>query len=183
MQKVKAVWVENKSIKMKKNNLIFGILTFVALIAIISSCKNDSTPALTAEQKVESALNAFVANLVLNPPTTADISDRVKNYMQTNSTTFYGSTVTLLDSVRLATTSPYWYRSGDSLLATDLAADTAYHINSQLWLRQPIDGGVGIWTDPYFDAGGGNIWMKTRSVPVIVNGEIIAVATTDLPTP
>ncbi|MFN6244412.1 MAG: hypothetical protein ACK4Y8_08670 [Bacteroidota bacterium] len=39
-----------------------------------------------------------------------------------------------------------------------------------------------MWTAPYFDAGGGNIWMKTRSVPVKVNGKIIAVATTDLPT-
>jgi hypothetical protein len=52
--------------------------------------------------------------------------------------------------------------------------------NDQLWLRQPIDSGFPIWTAPYFDAGGGNIWMKTRSVPVIVNGQIIAVATTDL---
>lgn len=168
---------------MKKNKLILGMLIFASSMMIISSCKNEATPAPTAEQTVETALNAFVATLVSTPPTTADISDRVKNYMLTNSTTFYGSTVALLDNAHLATVSPYWYRSGDSLLVTDLAADTSYHINDQLWLRQPIDGGVAIWTAPYFDAGGGNIWMKTRSVPVIVNGQIIAVATTDLPTP
>ena len=94
----------------------------------------------------------------------------MKLHMQTNSTSFYGSTDTLLDNARSARFSPYWYRSGDSLLAIDFAADTAYHINSQLWLRQPIDSGVGIWTAPYFGTWGGNIWMKTRSVSVIVNG-------------
>ena len=92
---------------------------------------------------------------------------------------FYGSTVTLLDSTGAATYSPYWYRSADSLLTTDLVADTAYNINQQTWLRQPIDGGAAIWTAPYFDTGGGNIWMKTRAVPVIINGKIIAIATWD----
>jgi sigma-B regulation protein RsbU (phosphoserine phosphatase) len=58
--------------------------------------------------------------------------------------------------------------------------DTAYNINNQTWLRQAIDSGYAIWTAPYFDTGGGNILMKTRAVPVIVNGKTIAVATTDL---
>ena len=58
--------------------------------------------------------------------------------------------------------------------------DSSYQINSQLWLREPIDGGVPIWTEPYFDAGGGDIWMKTRAVPVYINGKIKAVATTDM---
>ncbi len=164
---------------MKNIHLFLGMLIFTALMLINSSCKKDAAP----EWKVETALNAFVEDLESNPPTSADISDRVKKYMLANSTRFYGSTVTLLDNAKLATVSPYWYRSGDSLLTTDLAVDTSYHINQQAWLRQPIDGGVAIWTAPYFDAGGGNIWMKTRSVPVIVNGQIIAVATTDLPTP
>ena len=115
----------------------------------------------------------------MNPPTVVDISDRIKDYMLTNDTSFYGATVTLLDTAEIATFSPYWYRVSDSLAVTNLA-DTSYHINDQLWLRQPIDGGNAIWTDPYFDTGGGNIWMKTRSVPVYINGKIIAVATTDL---
>lgn len=163
---------------MKKISLIFGILFSFTVTMILPSCKTEV--ALTNEQRVEAALDGFVARLVQNPPTTADISGRVKDYLQANRSFFYGSTVTLLDSTGLATVSPYWYRAGSDLSFVDLAVDSAYHINEQSWLRAPIDGGRAIWTDPYFDAGGGEIMMKTRSVPVFVNGKIIAVATTDL---
>lgn len=165
------------------NKFVILFASIISISLLFSSCKKDSTT--TPEQIVETTLNDFVTTLVSNPPTTADVSNRVKQYLLTSGyppNYFYGSTVTLLDSNGVATYSPYWYRNVDSLMMIDLAADTSYHINSQSWLRQAIDSRAAIWTAPYFDAGGGNIWMKTRSVPVIVNGKIIAVATTDLPT-
>ncbi len=164
-----------------KSNKKFASLILIVFALI--SCQRDI--AITPQQQVENALDQFAASLVSNPPTTANASARVKQYMQTIAVppqSFYGATVTLLDTMGVAKYSPYWYRSGDSLRTLDLAADSTYLINSQPWLRQPIDNGGPIWTAPYFDAGGGNIWMKTRSVPVKVNGKIIAVATTDLPT-
>lgn len=162
---------------MKKGMLLTLLVGFV----VATSCNKDDedADALSHEQQVEASLNDFAQALVSIPPTSADVSIRVRLYLQANPSFFYGSTVTMLDTAGVATDSPYWYRSGDSLLTTSLM-DTAYHINDQLWLRQPIDSGFAVWTDPYFDTGGGNIWMKTRSVPVIVNGRIIAVATTDL---
>lgn len=165
------------TIKHLSLSLLASLLIFTAV-----SCNKDTeeTTPLTNEQNIQIALNEFVAMLIANPPTDADISGRVKAYLQAHPTYFFGSTVAMLDSAGLATYSPYWYRSGDSLLLSDLAADTSYHINDQYWLRQPIDSGIAIWTPPYFDAGGGNINMKTRSVPVVINGNIIAVATTDL---
>jgi hypothetical protein len=166
------------------NKFFFLFVSVISLSLFFSSCKKD--PTTTPEQIVETTLNDyFVATLVSNPPTTADASARVKQYLQTYGyppNYFYGATVTLLDSAGVATYSPYWYRSVDTLMMVDLAADTSYQINSQTWLRQAIDSRTAIWTAPYFDAGGGNIWMKTRSVPVIINGKIIAIATTDLPT-
>jgi hypothetical protein len=165
------------------NKFVILFASIISISLLFSSCKKD--PTTTPEQIVETTLNDFVATLVSNPPTTADASARVKQYLQTYGyppNYFYGSTLTLLDSAGVATYSPYWYRNVDTLMMIDLAADTSYHINSQSWLRQAIDSRTAIWTAPYFDAGGGNIWMKTRSVPVIVNGKIIAVATTDLPT-
>lgn len=163
--------------------LVYISVGAMFMITLFSSCKNDVV--ITPEQTVETTLNDFVATLITNPPTTADAADRVKQYLRTYGyppNYFFGSTLTLLDSAGIATYSPYWYRAVDTLMMVDLAADSTYHINSQLWLRQAIDSRSAIWTAPYFDAGGGNIWMKTRSVPVIVNGKIIAVATTDLPT-
>jgi sigma-B regulation protein RsbU (phosphoserine phosphatase) len=59
-------------------------------------------------------------------------------------------------------------------------AEPAYQIDEQAWLRLPIDSGYAIWTEPYFDSGGGEVWMRTRAVPVIVGSEIVAVATTDI---
>jgi hypothetical protein len=163
--------------KMKKISFIVGTLLFITLNSTFHSCKIEHP--LTPEQKVGIALDTFVSKLVLNPPTAADISDRVKEYLQANSATFFGSTVTLLDTLGIATYSPYWYRLNGGLAETDLA-DPSYHINEQFWLRLPIDKGHSIWTDAYYDSGGGNIWMKTRSVPVFVDGKLIAVATTDL---
>ena len=158
-----------------------SLLLLATCVTLLFGCKKDDpeTPEISNEQQVETALNAFVSNLVATPPTSVDVSNRVKQYLLSNPSFFFGSTVTLLDSSELATDSPYWYRSGDSLLTTSLM-DTTYHINDQVWLRTPIDSGYAVWTAPYFDAGGGNIWMKTRAVPVIVNGRIVAVATTDL---
>jgi sigma-B regulation protein RsbU (phosphoserine phosphatase) len=161
----------------------FYLIILATCLTLTNSCKKDekdaTTTMLTNEQQVEVSLNGFVSNLVATPPTSADLSDRVKQYLQSNPSYFFGATVTLLDSAEIATDSPYWYRSADSLLTTSLM-DTAYNINNQTWLRQAIDSGYAIWTAPYFDTGGGNILMKTRAVPVIVNGKTIAVATTDL---
>lgn len=153
--------------------LLFGILIF-------ASCRPEQPVQLpTPEQTIEKELDAFVAELVSDPPDSADISGRVSYYLENQPAYFFGATVTLLDSASKATYSPYWYRLNDSLAYKNLA-DTAYHIDDQSWLREPIDEEKSVWTDPYFDAGGGEIWMKTRSVPVVVNGKIIAVATTDL---
>jgi hypothetical protein len=165
------------------NKFVILFASIISVSLLFSSCKKD--PTTTPEQIVETTLNDFVTTLVSNPPTVNDASNRVKQYLLTSgypTNYFYGSTVTLLDSNGVATYSPYWHRNVDSLMMIDLATDTSYHINNQTWLRQAIDSRTAIWTAPYFDAGGGNIWMKTRSVPVIVNGKIIAVATTDLPT-
>ena len=45
----------------------------------------------------------------------------------------------------------------------------------------PLAANAGVWTPPYFDAGGGEIWMITRSVPARNSDGIFAIVTTDLP--
>src|SRR5262249_33599083 len=54
-----------------------------------------------------------------------------------------------------------------------------YDIDNQDWVAEPRDSKQALWTDPYFDAGGGEIWMATRSVPLLHDG--YTVVTTDLP--
>ncbi len=153
------------------------ILIVLLFNLAIYSCKKEEASLLTP---IETAMDSFVATLVKTPPTAADLSDRIKNYLMAQPKTFYGSTVSMLDKNGKVALSPYWYRSNNALVFLELTIDTTYRINTLEWLRTPIDGGKAIWTAPFFDAGGGNIWMRTRAVPVYVNGKIIAVATTDI---
>ena len=76
---------------------------------------------------------------------------------------------------------PYVYRrTADDYVALDLAVPS-YNIDSQAWVTAPLAANAGVWTNPYFDAGGGEIWMVTRSVPVRDAEGIFAIVTTDLP--
>ena len=149
--------------------------------------------ALTACQKVPAAdaddqafvaqeLAVFASELEADLPTdTSALKVRISSYLSSHPSVFYGTTVTLLDTNGLAVYSPYVYRpNGMDLVYTNSLMDSAYQINSQSWLRAPIDQAMSVWTEPYFDEGGGDIWMKTRSVPIYQNGSIRAVATTDV---
>lgn len=128
---------------------------------------------------IEQRLAAFVSALQATPLQSADLSARVRTYVERCPAACYGSTVTLLDATGKATASPYWYRRAGQLEYADLmSAD--YRIDDQDWLRAPLKASLPVWTAPYFDKGGGEVWMRTLSMPVLVNGKIAAIATTDL---
>ena len=165
---------------MKKNemkkNLLVTVMALIIITSSISCSKDNPEPSLL---KYEIALDNFVATLVANPPDSSSLALRVKEYLLAQNDDFFGATVTLLDNEGVATYSPYLYRLNDTLGYKNLA-EASYQINEQSWLRLPIDEGNAIWTAPYFDDGGGEIWMRTRSVPVYINSVIFAVATTDI---
>lgn len=152
-----------------------GLFLFLFVLLSISGCKKEED----LKPAVEAAMATFAASLQTDLPTAATVTERVRVYLIGQPTKFFGSTVTLLDANGLATTSPYWYRNNGGLLSKQLAVST-YNIDTQVWLRKPIDLKQPYWTDAYFDAGGGEIWMRTYSVPIIINNKVVAVATTDL---
>ena len=164
-----------------RTKALLSAMTYaLGLMLLLSSCKKENdqdgpNPLLVYEV----ALDAFVADLQAQPLDSAGLSVRVRDYLAAQSGCFFGATVALLDSTGKVYYSPYWYRLNDTLALKNLA-DPVYQIDEQAWLRQPIDSGYAIWTEPYFDAGGGEVWMRTRAVPVIINSEIVAVATTDV---
>ena len=148
---------------------------FIFTLLFITGCKKEED----LKPAVEAAMATFAASLQSDLPSTATVTERVRVYLNGQPTYFFGSTVTLLDANGLATTSPYWYRNNGGLLSKQLAVSN-YNIDTQIWLRKPIDLKKPYWTEPYFDAGGGDIWMQTYSVPIIINNKVVAVATTDL---
>ena len=149
------------------------------LVCLISSCESSVQP-ISTEQTIENALRTFCDSLSTSSLDSSQVSVKIIEYLQRNDNNFFGSTVCLLDSNRKAVASPYWYRGSTMLIYKDLAKDPAYAINTQEWLTKPMQSGREVWSNPYFDAGGGEIWMKTLSIPIKKNGKIIAVATTDM---
>ena len=161
-------------------SLLRPVAIAVLSFLLLPGCGDDGPP--WSERKyVEQALDTFVASLEADPPTDAELPGRIRAYLDAN-TSFFGSTVTTLDAAGRADYAPYLYRLPEGPLAEkNLAAELDYDIDAQPWLTEPIAAREGVWTEPYFDAGGGEIWMVTRSVPVFEGDRIVAVATTDLP--
>ncbi|WP_461482588.1 cache domain-containing protein [Porticoccus sp.] len=86
-----------------------------------------------------------------------------------------------LDGV-VVKSSPYVFRGEAGFVERDLAV--SYDYVSEQWYSQPVERGMAVWSDPYFDEGGGDIWMVTYSVPVYDgDSRLSGVLTSDLPAP
>ena len=59
---------------------------------------------------------------------------------------------------------PYLFRRNGGVAFSDLALDS-YSYRTLPWYRRAADGLQPVWSSPYFDAGGGETWMVTYSVP------------------
>jgi sigma-B regulation protein RsbU (phosphoserine phosphatase) len=88
-----------------------------------------------------------------------------------NNPEIYGSTIAFeplaFDGATPAL-APYYYKNGGKLKFSDLAAD-AYRYSEWDWYRIPKEQQKPVWTEPYFDKGGGNVVMSTYSVPFYRN--------------
>ena len=76
---------------------------------------------------------------------------------------------------------PYVCRTEDGGVELKTLATEAYDYPSQEWFTEPLNYGIGYWSEPYVDTGGGNVLMTTYSVPVMDDaGRIAAVLTADV---
>lgn len=94
----------------------------------------------------------------------------------------FGSAVAFAPGASGRRNSPYVYRSGDKLVHVDLA-EGGYKYEIWDWYTLPKELRRPVWTEPYFDVGGGNILMATYSVPLLRAGKqpgFWGVATCDL---
>ena len=157
---------------------IASLLLLALATALACTTSPPTQEALEAE--VVSALDTLAAELAVARPTdAAAYAERLRAYLDAHPA-FYGSAAALLDQDGRVTASPYVYRTSDGYATLDLAVPS-YNIESQAWVTAPLAANAGVWTAPYFDAGGGEIWMVTRSVPVRDAEGVFALITTDLP--
>ena len=169
-----------------------GFLLAGALCAVMG-CNGEGAPdqaaplpqgAMSSEEahraEVEAALDAFVAGVTADRPADAAAwAERLQTYLEGNPE-FYGSAAALLDEEGRVTASPYVHRTDDGYRTLDLAQPD-YDIEQQDWITLPLAADAAVWTPPYFDEGGGEIWMITHSVPASDGDRVFAVVTTDLP--
>ena len=149
-------------------------------LASAQGCGKGSPAQEALQAEAAEALDALVAELVAERPSdAAAYAERLHTYLEAHPA-FYGSAAALLDESGTVTASPYIHRTANGYRTLDLARPQ-YDIQAQDWLTMPLAADAGIWTRPYFDAGGGEIWMITRSVPARDGEHVFAIVTTDLP--
>ena len=158
-----------------------AIVSLLLLLLVVTlACGTGGPTEEELRGEVVSALDALAAGLAEDRPIDeAAYMERLRSYLDDHPA-FYGSAAALLDRDGRVTASPYVYRAADGYATLDLAVPS-YNIDSQAWVTEPLAANAGVWTAPYFDAGGGEIWMVTRSVPVRDAEGIFALVTTDLP--
>jgi phosphoserine phosphatase RsbU/P len=73
----------------------------------------------------------------------------------------------------------YVFRDNGQVRAKELV-DSAYAYESHDWFTRPMAQSAALWSKQYFDRGGGDVIMITRSVPIRREGRIVGVATVDI---
>ncbi|MFH1878981.1 MAG: SpoIIE family protein phosphatase, partial [Candidatus Omnitrophota bacterium] len=84
-----------------------------------------------------------------------------------NNTDIYGTTIAFEPYAFDAGSfyfAPYFFRKDGKIEYTDLGTDS-YRYLEWHWYKAPKESGRAVWSEPYFDKGGGDIIMATYSVP------------------
>lgn len=155
---------------------------FAVMLALAAAlgCGDGASSEEDNRAAVVAALDALAADLVANRPAdAAAYTARLQSYLEAHPSFFFGSAAALMDRSGAVIASPYVYRTDDGYASLDLA-EPSYNVEGQEWFTAPLAENGSIWTAPYFDAGGGEIWMVTRSMPVRDAEGVFAIITTDL---
>ncbi|MCK5808649.1 SpoIIE family protein phosphatase [bacterium] len=75
--------------------------------------------------------------------------------------------------------SPYAFRKDEKIAFTDLNKKSYDYLN-QKWYAEPKKRKKALWSEPYFDEGGGNKLMATFSTPIFEDSLFIGVTTADI---
>lgn len=82
-------------------------------------------------------------------------------------------------SVEIEKFSPYAFRKDGEIIFTNLN-EKSYNYLNQKWYKEPKEREKALWSEPYFDKGGGEELMATFSVPIFRNNSFIGITTADI---
>lgn len=94
--------------------------------------------------------------------------DELLRTLVTANNDIFGSTISFVpfgfDSAVKAY-APYYYKKNDHIKFVQLA--DSYDYFEREWFKKPLQNGKPLWSDPYFDEGGGDTLMITYSSPFV----------------
>ena len=154
--------------------LAFGYSNHIARRLVLQEVEaNTRNLAHGTVNRIEAVLHAveplpqwLARQLVSERPGEQEIVKLLQNEVLT-SPHIYGSAVAFApseSSSQARLVAPYVYRQEGRLQFVNLAADN-YDYISQDWYLLPRELGKAVWTDPFFDQGGGETMMCTYCVP------------------
>ena len=141
-------------------------------------------------RKIETIFNAVAtsADSLSSIVSTSDITNKqihqtIKAFINTN-TSIFGMTVALEPHALIGSLgdySPYYYRNENKLAFSDLAVKN-YNYQTRPWYSEAKQVNAPVWSEPYFDEGGGNVQMITYSTPIYLpdNKTFAGIATADI---
>ena len=141
-------------------------------------------------RKIETIFNtvATSADSLSSIVSTSDITNKqihqtIKAFINTN-TSIFGMTVALEPHSLIGSLgdySPYYYRNENTLAFSDLAVKN-YNYQTRPWYSEAKQVNAPVWSEPYFDEGGGNVQMITYSTPIYLpdHKTFAGIATADI---
>ena len=114
---------------------------------------------------VEGLTESLKRDVEENNLTQDQIRKRMRNMLSINPNLFYASSVTYLPGSYYGTNmSLYSYWNGTNLVETNLNS-VQYDYSQKKWFTEPLKRNKPVWTEPYYDLGGGGVVMTTYSTP------------------
>lgn len=147
---------------------------------IVSSAVSDLTAELAGVQR-STDLFAQVLDAT-RPP--RDAATRLLEHLVATRDDIYGATIALEPKPDQPNGfAPYYFHSGKEVRYADLA-DPAYRYPTKAWYTEPRRQRRAVWSEPYYDEGGGDALMTTYSVPLFQSpvdpNEFSGVVTADI---
>jgi len=174
---------------MKLRSLLLSLFSLAGLTCIVGCGPPAEAPdsQLLADKAamavVEQRLANFASGLIAREPVPVpNVFAMLSAYLEENPEIF-GAAFAMAPpdtTKKEGRSSPYVHRVGDGLVQMNLV--DSYDYTEEAWYMRPIEQGEPVWSEPYFDRGGGDIWMITYSIPLYTEeSRLIGVVTSDLP--
>ncbi|MEM9256278.1 MAG: anti-sigma factor antagonist [Pseudomonadota bacterium] len=113
---------------------------------------------------VESATGLLARLLQHREHTPEELRRMLRDAIEYNDDVFGGS-IALLPSAGTGPYAPYYFKARGTLRFADLTSTMPTYWERP-WFADAIDKGAPAWSEPYFDEGGGEVWMTTYTVPI-----------------